>query len=106
MRFALTVAALVLTSGCAIFAPTREARLDARAERTVIEADGALEPVSVTAPRLASGAPIGLTPCKKKSFPARDCWRRGDQHIIFPPSIATAGMPAITTESIPVADKR
>lgn len=106
MRFLLAGAALVLTSGCALFAPAdRRATLSPETERTVIYSDGELEPASLGATRVADGAPVGLTPCKKQSFPARDCWRRGDQHILFPPSASTAGMPS-ATESIPVAQKR
>lgn len=106
MRIALAGAALFLTSGCALIGPTnQQANRAQEPARAVAYGDGELQPASLAAPRRATGAPIGLTPCKKRSFPAQDCWRRGDQHVLFPPSIATAGMPT-ATESIAISEKR
>lgn len=104
MRTQIAILALLALPGCALFQPTREAR-NAQAERSIIYVDGELQPASLAAPRLATGAPVGLAPCKKKSFPARDCWRRGDQHVLYPPSASTEGMP-FATPSIPVSSKR
>jgi len=106
MRLVLAAAAVLLTSGCALLAPAdRRAELAPPSERAVVYGDGELQPASLAAPRSATGSPVGLTPCKKKSFPAQDCWRRGDQHVFFPPSVATAGMPR-ATETVAVSDKR
>ncbi|MEQ1930171.1 MAG: hypothetical protein ABL957_06505 [Parvularculaceae bacterium] len=105
MRTSIAILTLTLLSGCAIFQPSaREANYNAP-ERGQIYSDGELEPASLGAPRYANGGPVGLAPCKKKSFPARDCWRRGDQHVLFPPSASTDGMPS-ATGGIPVSDKR
>ena len=103
MRSLCLASCVLLLSGCAIFQPSRQqAQYDAP---TAISVDGALEPVALTAPRTADGMPVGLGPCAKKRFPANDCWRRGDQHVLFPPSIATAGMPQARS-SVPVSEKR
>jgi hypothetical protein len=94
MRRLLPIAALsLLSSGCALFADSSSPNAYAP-EKTRIVADGRLEPASLAAPRPAGArGPVGLAPCAKKSFPARNCWRKGDEHVLFP-SQAPLGMQA------------
>jgi hypothetical protein len=80
MRLIAALAAGFALSGCAIFQPfvsdSRGAAAPAREELT---------PVAASAPRTADArGPVGLSPCAGKVFPGRGCWRKGDEHVIYP----------------------
>lgn len=103
MRRLLIIACLTALPGCAVFQA------------------GGLRDASLTAPKSGSDSawlqttqryatasgPVGLAPCKKKSFPARACWRKGDQHALFPTSVSNTGLGSASNgAATPVADKR
>jgi hypothetical protein len=91
MRVIVFIAAAAALSGCALLRPydAREAR--AVAPETPREA--VAEPVAFVAASAATArGPVGLTPCRKGAFPARDCWRKGDQHILYPADLSTAAL--------------
>lgn len=90
MRIAALVAAGLALSGCAIFQPfvsnTREAAAPARGELTSVAA---------STPRTADArGPVGLSPCAGKVFPGRDCWRKGDEHVLYPAAYSANGYSA------------
>jgi hypothetical protein len=102
VKSALGVAfGLLLLPGCALFQPAREARY-AAPERGAAYADVDLQPASVALSRTATGKPVGLAPCKRKAFPAQDCWRRGDQHVLYPQT--PPGGVSSGSQAIPVSE--
>jgi hypothetical protein len=86
LRFALAgFSALVLT-GCASMSRGDEVAVYESAGKPFRDYVGSLQPASIRVPRAATGDPTGLAPCTRGVFPARSCWRRGDEHVVFPES--------------------
>jgi hypothetical protein len=103
MRVLLIAASLVALSGCSILSGSGAERQSFVTEQPT---ESAREPQGVAAPRYASSSgPVGLAPCQKKVFPARDCWRKGDQHVLYPTSVADADE-AASKISRPASEKR
>ncbi len=81
MRIIALMIAILLLPGCALL-PFYESRSDS--SQAVADA---LSRASLDAPRYATAqGPVGLAPCQKKRFPARNCWRKGDEHVVYPAS--------------------
>lgn len=89
MRIAAIAAAGLTLSGCAIFQPYAAEREAAAAPPAEIVAAGA------TVARTADArGPIGLSPCSGKVFPGRECWRKGDGHVLYPAAYDSNGYSA------------
>lgn len=84
-RTAWLAVTAALLSGCATFAsaPAREAANSGSIQKES-EPPGALQPASLRAPRVATTFAVGLVPCERGVFPVRNCWRKGDQHVLYP----------------------
>ena len=64
-------------------------------------AGGAVQPVSYRKPpTLRVSRPVGLAPCAQGAFATDDCWRKGDEHILFP-SDAPLGEPSSLVSPVP-----
>jgi len=100
---ALAIAAAFILSGCALTgartsadAAGQESARDAR-----LVAGGAVQPVSYRKPpTLRVSRPVGLAPCAQGAFATDDCWRKGDEHILFP-SDAPLGEPSALVSPVP-----
>ncbi|HPE31673.1 MAG TPA: hypothetical protein PLV61_10820 [Parvularculaceae bacterium] len=100
---ALAVAAAIALSGCALTgastATNTASEEGARDARLV--AGGAVQPVSYRKPpTLRVSRPVGLAPCAQGAFATDDCWRKGDEHILFP-SDAPLGEPSALVSPVP-----
>lgn len=83
-RFPAAIAALAL-AGCATTDRPSAAFAEPVASMPATSGER-FERVSLNTPSTATGAPTGLAPCPRGVFAPDACWRRGDQHILYPQS--------------------
>lgn len=85
MRMIAVAAAGLALSGCAVFEPIFAKREAPRESLAGTPASAKSYEPAIDRTADARG-PVGLAPCAGQVFPGRECWRKGDEHVIYPAS--------------------